>query len=1252
EVFLEFLYRDEPQARSSLDDLLAPAVPDAEFDHLLLTRADGEVLFSRGAKGIEIIDLPAPRSAGTGEAVPATAMTAVTSTSIAGKDFKVFSQPMALPIPVRWRDVASEEGSCADGETPTTDPGPNRRDASCETLTAEVLWHLTGLKDPGDFRAEAMAISPSVVLVTFALAVAALLSLPYLKLRFLGRREALRAHDVLVQFIALLVGATIGTFAILEIYARSAENSQIGRRLSQLNADISSAFLAEVACLDAQLRSLNRADPERPPELTRLLDESAAAPVDLSHYAPLEMVYWMNASGQQTHKWTVKDERTTFLNVSNRDYFRNAREGRFFPPRSSRDPTSPVACASADAAAVSAPGQHTLQSIRTRTTGAITAVLSQRSIDESGTIGAVAMLAPLRSLITPTIPPGFSFAVIRRDGTVLFHSDPTRILRENFLDELGDAKELKAEIWSQGPGVESREIRINYRAQTHRAKLLALDGTPWTLVSMYDVSAYRVARAEVLTFSAAISLLYTATLLAVFALLHQICSHRASDRGTIFHRLWPCPEKQTAYLGILAVSCIAILIWLLVTLVLNAQAAVAAAALLGVLTFAIAFITLYQADDSERGPGPVARLGALLLAVKPDQSPVPGEDSLLEEIREAHDPGLLRRYTASIVAVVLMISVFPPISFFRAANDEIMTLFVMRDQLYLAEDLRHRTEQIEERYRRISMSDGNRARIETLYQPESGCIGDAADVHTAQWNVSQRRGTDHSARPCREEGTRGNPAEDRALSQPLVAWLGPYLLGFVDESWELRAIARDSTGPWRRRGERLEYAGPGLKLPPRLAGETRQWPVRGAGEPDAETLVITAPWPGLAVPSPLSPNTWLAILLAAIGMVMIWTLIRSLARLVFLADLKRPYFLPVRAWSDIEQYPRTLVLRGELDGEPRDESETLLRIDSARSMDLTPIVKLEKSGLRAKESTVIIDNFHTGLWNPETAENKLKLLERLLAIDCRIVIHSEVNPLHYLTMLSGDYVRGIASTLPDLGRWSAALASFTRCREVLHEETTRSELTKRLLEIHGEAVGKGPVTGAAATALRTLAGECWPDLELHRIAEKLASRPDLATLLQDDEDYLINQVLDLSEARYRMLWSISGKDERMVLYRLASNGFASWRSHELVRRLLHRGLLCADPSPRLMNQSFRRFVLDAELPEVFEQWTQEDGASAWVRLRTPMVVSLIGVFLFLFTTQPQLFSQSLAFTTALAAILPTLIKVISVVAGSQKGSSD
>ncbi len=1269
QVIIEFVHKGVPRARVPLDVLLEPALPDSDFDRLLLSRLDGEVLYDRGGKSINIIRLPRPVSEETGAEIALGESTAVSGVTIAGKDFKLFSQPVVLAIPLRWYDSPLDARLCL-AEPGGTDAGAEGLEGrGCVEPPVEEVWLLTGLKSPGDFRAEAMAISPSVVLATFALAVAALLSLPYLKLRFLGRREALRAHDVLVQFIALLVGATIGTFALLEIYARTGEAPKIGDRLTQINADISSAFRSEVTCLHAQLRSLTQARRKRPGELTRLLTDKAAGSVDLSSYPLLEMVYWMDRWGKQTQKWTVMDERTSLIDVSTRDYFRNALEGRFFPPVPSPATSIERECGSGASSAQNTEPGHYIESIRSRTTGNIHTVLSQRtgtaSDDDTGT-GVAAVLAPLLSVIEPTIPPGFSYAVIKRDGTVLFHSNTKRNLRENFFDELADAKELRAEVWARGTALagdtgaadttaQSPEFRLNYHARTHRAKLQPLDGTPWTLVSMYDVSAYRIARAEVLTFSAAVSLIYTAILLAVFAVLHQFCTRRARDRGTIFHRLWPCPEKHASYGGILCVTFVAALAWLAITVLLDRQTAVVVAALLGVLTFAIAFVTLYQADDDSRGPGPVARLGAWAMSLaRLDVQAMTAGESLIEEIREAQARDRSRLYAASIVGVVLMISVFPPISFFRAANDEIMALFVMRDQLYYAEDLGQRSERIEERYQRISMSERNRAYIENLYLPESGCIGNAADIHTAQWLISLRDAGDATADDCGNGGARVSRDDALKLRLPLVAQLGPYLLGFVDESWELRALARDERRDWQRRGQQLVFREDGRKLRPRLSAESGQRLATSADSKNesAEHFEIAAPWPGLATPSLLRLDSWVALILAVVGIAMIWTLIGSLARLVFLSDLKRPYFLPVRSWSDIEGNPHTLILRGELDGEPREESETLLRIDSGQSMDLTPVAKLEKSGPRAKETTVIIDHFHTSLWDPEIAEKKLRLLERLLAVDCRIVIHSEVNPLHYLTMLSGDYVRGVANTLPDLGRWSAALDSFTRCREVLHEGTMRDELTERLLAIHAKALGVQSVDGNAERAMHALAAECWPDLELQRTAEKLAARRDIATLMLEDDDYLINQVLDLSEAHYRMLWSISGKDERMVLYRLATNGFASWRSHELVRRLLHRGLLYSDPSPRLMNQSFRRFVLDAELPEVFEQWTQEDGASAWVRLRTPMAVSLIGVFLFLFTTQPQLFSQSLAFTTAIAAILPTLIKVISVVAGSQKASAD
>lgn len=66
---------------------------------------------------------------------------------------------------------------------------------------------------------------------------------------------------------------------------------------------------------------------------------------------------------------------------------------------------------------------------------------------------------------------------------------------------------------------------------------------------------------------------------------------------------------------------------------------------------------------------------------------------------------------------------------------------------------------------------------------------------------------------------------------------------------------------------------------------------------------------------------------------------------------------------------------------------------------------------------------------------------------------------------------------------------------------------------------------------------------------------------------------------------------------------------------------------------------------------EQEGTSAWARLRTPIIVVVIGIFLFLFATQPQLFNQSLAFTTAIAATVPIFVKIISLVGVSRIGSS-
>ena len=1247
-----------------LSTLLTPALQMSDFDSVILARDDGEVLFSVGAEWLNIIRLPvgsknAPVEEAGSEKVadkprPHNRYTTVTDFSVAGTNYKLFAQPVRLPVDLRWevREQLHGEKNAEiqeDGDKSTSSGNQN---------SVEDAWILVGLKKSGDFRIEAMAISPTVLLVAFGLAVIALLSLPYLKLRLLGRREALHTHDMLVLTSSLLIATTITTFTFLEIYARSKLEPELDARLARLSAEISTAFQQEVACLRDQLERLTEMPAGREKEFTTDLLDAHQNSLRLNAYPFLEMAYWFTEDGMQSYKWTVNATNTALISLVTRDYFVHARDMAF-------EKANEIPCVIAERLKLpgsnvngqTQPGYY-IESIRSRTTGAVSAVLSQRLKGKIGPgnepIVVAAALAPLLSVTEPTLPPGFEFAVIDEDGAVMFHSDPARNLRENFFDELNEFHQVRAAVWARatnpvevprGDDSKSREdasasepMDVDYRARTYRMNLVRLDGTSWTLVTLYDVATYRIARAEVLTFSLAISLIYTVFLIIVFTILHLVSSMLYSTEGTVFDWLWPSPKKDSAYFGMLVFAIAMAVVWIVILVFAAAWLEVILSGALGLITLTVFFLTFRRAVYNPKKQGILARVGN---EMKTGFSTLLGKPKTKKQREETAQQlasnSEYRLYASTLIAVIVVISILPPVTFYRAANDEIMELVTMGDQLRWADEFHKRSDRKAKRFRSVSIDEESLGLIEEHLFPSSSDLGTPWDTHTAAWTVM--------------EGEPSASTRDDRLQQPLVQFLGPRLMSIVRQSWEIRSLASDKHHDWYKYGSKIGFVDETYTAKPGLGkdGKDARLPKPGG----LNGLYLSSPWPGLTWPAGLDWPGWLWVLLfIAGGGVAIWAVVSSILRMVFLAGLKPPHFLPYKKWEDLEGCQRALVLRCSLQNEPQADGVSVFRIGATEHLDLEESRTLESCRDSGMSAVVIVDQFHSGLWDPEVADKKLELLERLVALDCRVIIHSDVNPLHYFTMVAGDHFRGATPVLPDLGRWAAVLDKFTRCREVLDKYHEQEALHKRLIEIRKKVLGLTELDDDMHVAMGRLAQECWPSEHLENIAILLASRSELGDLMvYAEEEYLTNQVLDLAEAHYRMLWSISGKDERLILFRLASRGFASWRGRDLVSCLLRRGLIYLDPAPRLMNESFRQFVLGAELPEVFELWTEEEGASPWARLRTPIIIAVIGIFLFLFATQPQLFSQSLAFTTGIAAVIPTIIKLVSLIAGARSGSA-
>jgi hypothetical protein len=115
----------------------------------------------------------------------------------------------------------------------------------------------------------------------------------------------------------------------------------------------------------------------------------------------------------------------------------------------------------------------------------------------------------------------------------------------------------------------------------------------------------------------------------------------------------------------------------------------------------------------------------------------------------------------------------------------------------------------------------------------------------------------------------------------------------------------------------------------------------------------------------------------------------------------------------------------------------------------------------------------------------------------------------------------------------------------------------------------------------------------------------------------------------------------LILIHLAKGHLLSEGSSSIVRDLLARQLVIRAPSFKIMSDEFARFILDSPDVEELLKWEGQASRSNWEMMRVPLLTVLIGTAMFLFATQQEIFSLTIALVTAVTAGLPAIIRVIA-----------
>jgi hypothetical protein len=584
-----------------LEPIFGPKLRQGAFDTLVFASQDGQVVFATGRRENELqwtrLDslLPPARQAARRPFAELARTTSVDDVAVAGVDYKVFIQPCC-------RETMPGSGGNLGGMI------------------------VAGLVETSRLESAARAISPTLVLVGIAAVLIAIVSWPFLKLTLLGDSQPIAVMDVVQLGACSVLGLALATILVLTAWSYRRVNGDVDEQLRLLAGALDRNLQQELGQAYKQLECMERSLGSRPPGVyPNILEDPAAACRSARGAAPyyplLDVFALLRRDGYQEIKASRESYATSVISVKRREYFQAVMEQRYRPGL-------PVC-----------PGGCVVESLRSWNTGVQQAVMAKPTGLPHLPVASLSI--PLRSVIGAVMPPGFEYAVIDREGTVLFHSDAQRNVNENLFLETDFDRRLRAIVSARSADT----VSVDYWGRQYRAFVRPSGMQDWSIVTLFDKQGTRGLNLE----SAAVSTLFLIGYMALWLVVMLL----ALRIGAAW--LWPDPQRRRHYRALAVVHALLLLAFAVLASTQDAKSLLAA----GFLVPAAGWLVSYAVLD--RAP---ARASTLI-----------------------RHPDPLLEYAAMGTLLLVLSGVVPGIAFAGRAHDLQIESFVKHRQLRLSEAL-------------------------------------------------------------------------------------------------------------------------------------------------------------------------------------------------------------------------------------------------------------------------------------------------------------------------------------------------------------------------------------------------------------------------------------------------------------------------------------------------------------------------------------------------------------------------------------
>jgi hypothetical protein len=844
-------------------------------------------------------------------------------------------------------------------------------------------------------------------------------------------------------------------------------------------------------------------------------------------------------------------------------------------------------------------------------------VVSKRATNPKIQVAAVAV-QQFGSLINTVSIPGFTFAIVNRQGDLLFHSEAEHDASENFFAETDNNRRLRALIDARQRGW----LNLQYGGDDYRAYATPLaikDVADWSLITFFDKQLARTLNIDWLILAALFVAIYAGVYLAVIVAVHFT---RRTYRAPW---LWPTSDQSHTYIRIAIALTILTAGWLAAFARLSNAELLWTAWLLPFVAWIVTYCLLAPPGSAHRRSVAAATgvailvvwlavvrdvwvtlivFGAILAAVVASRRQKP--DAVTSGTRL---PVTKLCYGLAAAALALTTVVLPAASFYRVAHTIQAVSLVKYGQLRLAlavedRDARSRAaldrqvqvgvtklQEARKSFERLGVYDAFFYKTAVAPATDAGmCRPDAPSIDDVPEGLEELL-------PFYSESSIGlrELTHDRAFDQ---RWQ------WCDRDGWLLMNLRPPAGDVRYRSEL-----------PILFGATAQWPWF------TESLSILL---GVLV----------------IASVLVWA-VRFIMERIFLIDLIDPLWSarttgPVSAGTNLLMVTRAPLVAQFFHLE--NYAVVDLGAAGASDADLEVWERAARAALSAAEDwkNVLVLQVDRAVTDRRLKIVTLRLLEYAIDTLNRTVLMVSAQPRSLLGR--SDVTAG--ADADSESRWLRLLDTFVAVPVGAGE--AGSIAPPDWADPKG---GSRLGTLLWRSSMGFLDDEARDAYVLHTWRMLL---PSGMTPL--DASQLLVEADERLDRYYQRIWLACRPEEQLVLLQIAEEGLCNLKSSRVVRRLIARGLVTRRRNIRLVSETFRRFVLSDGV-RTDAAALEGQSSSAWDDVRIPFMAMLVATMAFFFTTQHELFNTTLGIVTGVAAGVPTLLKLATLFGEKRNAST-